>query len=151
MKMVSGALAAVLLAGLGWSLPAQAQGLPQGTYLSSCSGARMEGDTLVARCRTRDGGEARSALAGVHRCVGDIGNSNGSLSCNFGGRAEIGPGPGNRLGERGYGSDRGERCGGLHREAQELRGRLDREFNPMERARIEGHLREVHEQEERCR
>src|SRR6266852_4596600 len=141
MKMVSGALAAVVLAGLGWSLPAQAQGLPQGTYLSSCSGARMEGDTLVARCRTRDGGEARSALAGVHRCVGDIGNSNGSLSCNFGGRAEIGPGPGNRLGERGYGSDRGERCGGLHREAQELRGRLDREFNPMERARIEGHLR----------
>ena len=153
MKMVSGALAAVVLAGLGWSLPAQAQGLPQGTYLSSCSGARMEGDTLVARCRTRDGAEQRSALAGVNRCVGDIGNSNGSLQCNFGGgnqgRAQVGPEP--RLGERGYGSDRGERCGGLRREAQELRARMDREWNPMERARIESHLREVHEQEERCR
>ena len=150
MKMVSGVLAAVVLAGLGWSLPAQAQGLPQGTYLQSCSGARMEGDTLVARCRTRDGGEQRSALSGVNRCVGDIGNSNGSLACNFGGRAQAAPvGPGYR--EPGYGSDRGERCGGLRREAEGLRSRLDREFNPLERARIEGQLREVHEQEERCR
>src|SRR5712691_2157904 len=150
MKMVSGVLAAVVLAGLGWSLPAQAQGLPQGTYLSSCSGARMEGDTLVARCRTRDGSEQRSALAGVNRCAGDIGNSNGSLSCNFGGRTQAVPvGPGYR--EPGYGSDRGERCGGLRREAQELRARMDREWNPMERARLESHLREVHEQEERCR
>ena len=88
MKIVSGALAAVVLAGLGWSIPAQAQGLPQGSYLQSCSGARMEGDTLVARCRTRDGREERSALAGVNRCVGDIGNSNGSLQCNMGGRAQ---------------------------------------------------------------
>src|SRR5712691_7441820 len=155
MRMVSGALAAVVLAGLGWSLPAQAQGLPQGTYLSSCSGARMEGDTLVARCRTRDGGEQRSALSGVNRCVGDIGNSNGSLRCNFGGRAQAVPaGPGYRepgYREPGYGSERHERCGGLRRESEELRIRLDRDWNPMERARIESHLREVHEQEERCR
>ena len=79
MKMVSVALAAVVLAGLGWALPAQAQGMPQGSYLGSCTGARMEGDTLVARCRAVDGREQRSALAGVRRCVGDIGNSNGSL------------------------------------------------------------------------
>ena len=151
MKIVSGALAAVVLAGLGWSMPAQAQGLPQGSYLQSCSGARMEGDTLVARCRTRDGREERSALAGVNRCVGDIGNSNGSLQCNMGGRAQAVPaGPGSR--EPGYGSDRGgERCGGLRRQGEELRSRLDREFNPLERARIEGQLREVHEQQERCR
>ena len=149
MKIVSGVLAAVVLAGLGCSLPAQAQGLPQGSYLNSCSGARMEGDTLVARCRTTDGREERSALAGVNRCVGDIGNSNGSLRCNFGGRAGAAAGPGPR--EPGYGSERGERCGGLRREAEELRVRLDREFNPLERARIESHLRDVHEQEERCR
>ena len=151
MKIVSGALAAVVLAGLSWSMPALAQGLPQGSYLNSCQGARVEGDTLVARCRTSDGREERSALAGFHRCVGDIGNSNGSLRCNFGpARAQAAPvGPGYR--EPGYGSDRGERCGRLHRESQELRGRLDREFNPLERARIEGQLREIHEQEERCR
>jgi hypothetical protein len=153
MRMVSGALAVVVLAGLGWSLPAQAQGLPQGSYLSSCSGAKMEGDTLVARCRAQNGSEQRSALAGVRRCVGDIGNSNGSLQCNFGGghqgRADVGAVPRDR--EPGYGSGRGERCGGLHREAEQLRARMDREFNPLERARMEGHLREIHEQEERCR
>src|SRR5437588_8421695 len=132
MKIVSGALAAVVLAGLGWSIPAQAQGLPQGSYLQSCSGARMEGDTLVARCRTRDGREERSALAGVNRCVGDIGNSNGSLRCNFGpGRAAVAPG----AREPGCGSERGERCGGLRREAEDLRVRLDRGFNPLDRAR----------------
>ena len=103
------------------------------------------------RCRTADGREERSALAGVNRCVGDIGNSNGMLQCNMGGRAQAVPvGPGSR--EPGYGSDRGgERCGGLRRQGEELRSRLDREFNPLERARIEGQLREVHEQQERCR
>ena len=146
MKMVSVALAAVVLAGLGWALPAQAQGLPQGSYLGSCTGARMEGDTLVARCRAVDGREQRSALAGVRRCVGDIGNSNGSLQCNFGGRAEAVPPR-----EPGYGSERGDRCAGLHRESEALHASIEHEFNPLERARMEGHLRELHEQEERCR
>ena len=56
-------------------------------------------------------------------------------------------------GERRYGEDTRERCYGLRREADELRVRLDREFNPMERARTEGRLHEVREQEERmgCR
>ena len=53
--------------------------------------------------------------------------------------------------DRGYGSDRGERCRGLRREAEELRARLDREWNPAERQRTEFRLREVREQEERCR
>src|SRR5437773_343288 len=55
--------------------------------------------------------------------------------------------------ERRYGEDTRERCYGLRREADELRVRMDREFNPMERARTEGRLREVREQEERmgCR
>jgi hypothetical protein len=146
MKIISGVFAAVVLAGLGWTLPAQAQGMPQGSYLNSCSRAHMEGDTLIARCRAVDGREMRSALAGVHRCVGDIGNSNGSLQCNFGGRAEGVPPR-----EPGYGSDRMDRCAGLHHESEELRARMDREFNPLERARMEGHLHELHEQEERCR
>jgi hypothetical protein len=143
MRTVSVALAAVVLAGLGWAMPAQAQGMPQGSYLNSCTGAHMEGDTLVARCRTTDGREQRSALSGVGRCAGDIGNSNGSLHCNFGNRAAAGPG-------QGYGSERSERCGGLRRESEELRGRLEREFNPIERQRIEGQLRGLREQEERC-
>ena len=158
MKIVMGALAAVLFTGIGWSATAEAQGIPQGSYLRSCNGARVEGDTLVARCRTTDGREQRSALATVNRCVGDIGNNNGQLQCNYGGARAQGapvPGPGARLGERrageGVGSERGEHCRGLRREAEELRARLEHEFNPVERARTEGRLHEVRAQEERCR
>lgn len=53
--------------------------------------------------------------------------------------------------EPGSGSEMRERCIGLHREAEVLRGRLEREWNPVERARTEGRLREVRDQEERCR
>src|SRR5439155_7984974 len=156
---------------------AQAQGLPQGTYLRSCSGARVEGDMLVARCRTADGREQRTALAQIGRCTGDIGNHGGVLVCNHADGApaygqvlsERGraapyygappPAYGERgYGERGYGERRygeqgygWERCRGLRREAEELRGRLDREWNPLERQRIEYRLREVREHEERCR
>src|ERR1700675_2639216 len=120
MKIVMGALAAVLLTGIGWSAGAQAQGTPGGSYLRSCEGAHIEGDTLVARCRTVDGREQRSALAGVNRCVGDIGNNNGQLQCSFGGpgrgQAPVYGGPGRepapgygerREGEQGSGADRG--------------------------------------------
>ena len=53
--------------------------------------------------------------------------------------------------ELGSGSEMRERCGGLHREAEMLRHRMDREWNPIERARIEGRLREVRERAEACR
>jgi hypothetical protein len=154
MKIVMGALAAVLLTGIGWSATAEAQGIPQGSYLQSCNGARIQGDTLVARCRSVDGREQRSALASVNRCVGDIGNNNGQLQCTYGGARAQGvpvPGYGERRAGEGVGSERGEHCRGLHREAQELRERIEREYNPVERARTEGRLREVRAQEERCR
>ncbi len=54
MKITSRALAALLLAGIAWSAPAQAQGVPQGTYLQSCGNVGMERDTLVAVCLTTD-------------------------------------------------------------------------------------------------
>lgn len=170
MKIASGALAALLLAGIGWSSPAPAQGVPQGTYLRSCSNIGVQGDSLTATCRRSDGREQRTTLSGVRRCVGDIGNSNGVLQCTYPGGAqargqavpEPGPGPGYgapRYGEQppgygnreGYGSDRAERCRRLHYEAEELRARLDREWNPLERARTEGRLQQVREQQERCR
>ena len=53
--------------------------------------------------------------------------------------------------ELGSGSEMREHCIGLHREAEMLRNRLDREWNPLERARTEGRLREVRERAERCR
>jgi hypothetical protein len=56
-----------------------------------------------------------------------------------------------RRGEPGSGSDMRERCAGLHRESENIRGRMDREWNPLERSRMEGRLREVRQQEERDR
>lgn len=153
-------LTGVLLAGIAWLQPAAAQGLPQGSYLQSCMGAALRGDTLIATCRRADGREQRTSLADVRRCVGDIGNNNGNLQCHYGG-GRAGPGPGyddrrygeRRYGETGYGGETRERCVGLHRESEDLRIRLDREWNPMDRARTEGRLREVQEQEARtgCR
>lgn len=166
MKTIMGALAGVVLSGLAVIQPAAAQGLPQGSYLRSCMGAALRGDTLVATCQRADGREQRTSLPDVRRCVGDIGNNNGNLQCNYGGgRAEPGyderrgePGYERRYGESGYGERRygdeaRERCFGLRREADDLRARMDREFNPMERARTEGRLREVREEEARtgCR
>src|SRR6059058_5651811 len=104
MKFAIAAAAGVLLAGMGWLQPAAAQGLPQGSYLRSCTGAGLHGDTLVATCRRPDGREQRSSLADVRRCVGDIGNNNGNLHCNYGG-GQAGPPPGydeRRRGEPGY-------------------------------------------------
>jgi hypothetical protein len=148
MKTYLAVLAGVLLAGMAWSQPAAAQGLPQGSYLRSCAGATLQGDTLVATCRRPDGREQRSSLADVRRCVGDIGNQNGNLQCSYGAGRAAGPGPG--YGEQGYGGEGRERCGGLHREAEDLRVRMDREWNPLERSRTEGRLREVQEQEARA-
>ena len=49
-----------------------------------------------------------------------------------------------------YGSDVRERCIGLHREARDLRIRMDREWNPVERVRTEGRLREIQDREARA-
>src|SRR5881394_3620401 len=116
MKRGTAALTGVLLAGVAWMQPAAAQGLPQGSYLRSCMGAALRGDTLVATCRRADGREQQTSLPDVRRCVGDIGNNNGNLQCNYGG-GRAGPAPGyeerrgpgyceRRYGEPGYGERR---------------------------------------------
>jgi hypothetical protein len=68
---------------LCWLQPASAQGVPPGSYLQSCGEVYLQGDTLVATCRRMDGAPRRSSLPGVQRCVGDIGNMNGRLTCNY--------------------------------------------------------------------
>ena len=64
--------------------PVQAQGLPGGSYMQSCTNVRMHGDRLVAECRRMDGGWERTAL-NVGGCVGGVANMNGQLTCNSGG------------------------------------------------------------------
>jgi hypothetical protein len=83
MKTIA-ALAGLLLAAVCWQ-SASAQNVPPGTYLRSCGEVHMRGDTLVATCRRADGSPERASLPAVQRCVGDIGNMNGRLTCNYAG------------------------------------------------------------------
>ena len=83
MKIITTMMAGAVVALLSWMQSAQAQGSPQGSYLQTCTDVRVQGDALVATCRTADGRGQRSSLAGFKRCIGDIGNNNGVLECNF--------------------------------------------------------------------
>ncbi len=162
MSFARGALAAIVLAGIAWWGPAQAQAIPQGSYLQSCGDAVMRGDTLIATCRRVDGGMQRTALSWADRCVGDIGNNNGVLQCNYAdgrpgyGRVVGGPGPGYpppgyAAPAPGYAGERWEECQRLRHRAEELRERLRYERDPPDRARIEYRLHEIRERLERCR
>src|SRR5205807_4355475 len=132
MRTAIGTLGGLFFAGLCWAEPAAAQGLPQGSYLQSCTRVSLRGDNLIAVCRRADGGEQRTSLPDVYRCVGDIGNMNGNLTCSYG-DAGAPPPPGYGPPPRAYGEERRERCGELYREAERLRARLDREWNPLDR------------------
>lgn len=163
MKTALAVLAAVLLAAVGWSQPLQAQGVPQGSYLSSCTNVDVRANTLTATCRRAGGGPLRNALAGVHQCTGDIGNNNGVLQCNFPGgavaRGQVVQGPGGPGGgpppyaQRPPGPSHWEHCQRLQQRAEDLRARRDWAWYPDERARFEWRLREVRDEmrQEGCR
>jgi hypothetical protein len=85
--------------------PVHAQGFPPGSYLRSCTHVGTSGDTLIADCRRTDGSWGRTALRDVNRCVGDIGNMDGQLSCN-GGRRDYGSRDRSYGQSPGYGYDR---------------------------------------------
>jgi hypothetical protein len=77
MKIFHAAFAALLITGSMFVQPAHAQSTPQ-EYRTSCTDARVEDRTV---CRFADGREQRTSLKDVNRCVGDIGNDNGALTC----------------------------------------------------------------------
>jgi hypothetical protein len=78
------AFGALLIIGSMFLRPAHAQPPPEGSYLRSCTDALVEGRTLTAVCRITDGREQTTSLTDVNRCVGDIGNDNGALTCSHG-------------------------------------------------------------------
>lgn len=82
MKMI-GAVLAGLLASLCFWGTASAQDVPPGSYLRSCSDVFVQGDTLVATCLRRNGSPHRTSLQAAQNCIGDIGNLNGTLTCNY--------------------------------------------------------------------
>ena len=68
---------------------AQAQ-VPAGSYLGSCSNVELHGTTLRASCTDTYGRTRHSELREVDRCLGDIGNSNGTLTCKKSGNVPPG-------------------------------------------------------------
>jgi hypothetical protein len=78
------AFAALLITGSMLLQPAHAQSVPPGSYHASCTDIRVEDRTLTAVCRIADGREQTTSLTDVNRCVGDIGNDNGALTCGHG-------------------------------------------------------------------
>ena len=76
-------LGALLVVVASCAQPASAQGVPPGSYLRSCGEAYLQGDTLIATCRRVDGYAQQTSLPAVRSCVGDIGNANGNLTCNY--------------------------------------------------------------------
>jgi hypothetical protein len=84
MEISLGALSALLITGSVFLQPAHAQSAPQGSYRTSCTDVRVEDRTLTAVCRIADGREQTTSLTDVNRCVGDIGNENGALTCIHG-------------------------------------------------------------------
>ena len=83
----SGLIAAALLLSFA-AVPAQAQGIPGGSYARTCTNIQMHGGQLSANCRRMDGSWARSSVS-VHRCGGGVANADGQLTCggqNYGSR-----------------------------------------------------------------
>jgi hypothetical protein len=77
-------VASLILGGGAFGGPAaRAQGLPQGSYQRSCEQIHWAGTTLVAECKQADGRKTGTGLANANKCVGDIGNNNGQLQCNY--------------------------------------------------------------------
>ena len=52
-----------------------------GSYLQTCSEARLNRDNLSALCRKKDGSFLRSELGRVNSCRGDLSNNDGRLEC----------------------------------------------------------------------
>ena len=62
--------------------PGMGRGLPQGSYLASCTNARMDGRMLMAVCPEPNGARVETSL-NTQYCRGgaDIANRNGYLNC----------------------------------------------------------------------
>src|SRR5215469_8785053 len=63
-------------------LSGSSQDIPPGTYRDSCRNIKMRGDQLRARCQTSQGNWVKTSLNSVDRCVGDITNVEGQLTCS---------------------------------------------------------------------
>jgi hypothetical protein len=75
---------ALCLAFLGLGAPSLswAQGLPAGSYSSSCNNAQMVDGVLEASCQKADGSWADAAMPNAAACQYGVENDNGVLTCS---------------------------------------------------------------------
>jgi hypothetical protein len=73
--------AAALLTCVALISPAQARWAPSGSYESTCTNVRYDGDTLTASCRRPNGTWKNTWLPNADNCDGNIVNDNGQLEC----------------------------------------------------------------------
>ena len=66
---------------LPFAVTTAAAQMPGGSYLQSCRDVQLNGDRLVATCRSEHGHWNRTALSNIGRCAGGISNSDGRLVC----------------------------------------------------------------------
>ena len=75
--LLAGLAAIALIAGVAI---AQAQSVPPGSYLNSCTNVRVEGRTLKALCRAANGQQVPTEYGEIDNCRNDIVNENGRLN-----------------------------------------------------------------------
>lgn len=78
----SGLAAAAMLISLA-AIPAQAQGIPGGSYARTCTNIHVQGGQLTADCKRMDGSWDRSSVS-LQRCGGGVSNMDGRLTCGGG-------------------------------------------------------------------
>jgi hypothetical protein len=145
MKTIGTVLGAFLVAAVCCSKLAAAQGVPPGSYLRSCGEAYLQGDTLIATCRRIDGYAQQTSLPAVRSCVGDIGNANGNLTCNYARGAS--PSQPYYGGTPSYGQEwegRRDRCGRMRERLREIRYRMET-APPWEQDRLGARFQEIRE------
>ncbi|HMB57114.1 MAG TPA: CVNH domain-containing protein [Arenimonas sp.] len=106
MRAISRAVLLVLICFAGFAAPVAAQSLPPGSYLETCTNARVDGGwgntyagTLRADCSDSRNRIKSTSIAAD--CDGDIVNNNGKLQCMRYGNG-YGNGYGNNYGNNGY-------------------------------------------------
>jgi hypothetical protein len=145
MKTIGTVLGAFLVAAVCCSKLAAAQSVLPGSYLRSCGEAYLQGDTLIATCRRIDGYAQQTSLPAVRSCVGDIGNANGNLTCNYARGAS--PSQPYYGGTPSYGQEwegRRDRCGRMRERLREIRYRMET-APPWEQDRLGARFQEIRE------
>lgn len=83
--------------------------VPPGGYAQTCQDIRTNGNTLEARCQTRDGNWNRTSLPDFNQCASEIENDDGRLVCNKRANNEQGDRHDNGQGDRRDNGQEGDR------------------------------------------